>query len=84
MAHAKEDICLTEENFDKIEKDILNEVTNVSKSLIASFKFRMLYGTKVTKKQNKQTLKHLKEFRTKHWDKKLSRKDAYKKYVNMY
>ncbi|MDI6738418.1 MAG: hypothetical protein QME12_07980 [Nanoarchaeota archaeon] len=77
-------IMLTQEKFDKMESDILKQVTNVSKSLIETFKFRMIYGAKVSKKQNQETLKALKEFRSKHWDKSLSTKEAYQKYLKIY
>lgn len=72
---------MTQEKFDKMESDILKQVTNVSKSLIETFKFRMIYGAKVSQKQNQKTLKALKEFREQNWDKTLSTKEAYKKYI---
>ncbi|HII16228.1 MAG TPA: hypothetical protein HA362_08045 [Nanoarchaeota archaeon] len=76
-------IMLTQEKFDKMESDILKQVTNVSKSLIETFKFRMIYGAKVSQKQNQATLKSLKRFRVSNWDKSLSRKKAYNKYVKL-
>jgi hypothetical protein len=39
---------------------------------------------KVTPEQNQKTLKALQEFREKHWDKYVSRKEAYQKYLNLY
>jgi len=77
-------ICLDEMNFKQLEQQILNQVMEVSKSMIESFKFRLIYGTKITPEQSQQTLKALQEFRAKNWDKSVSRKEAYKKYVNLY
>jgi len=77
-------ICLNETNFKQLEQQILNQVMEVSKSMIESFKFRLIYGTKITPEQSQQTLKALQEFRAKNWDKSVSRKEAYKKYVNLY
>ena len=77
-------ICLDEPRFKKLEQDILNQVMEVSKSMLETFKFRLIYGMKVTPKQSQKTLKALQEFREKHWDKSVSRKEAYKKYVNLY
>jgi len=71
-------------NFKQLEQQILNQVMEVSKSMIESFKFRLIYGTKITPEQSQQTLKALQEFRAKNWDKSVSRKEAYKKYVNLY
>ncbi len=75
---------LSETQFDKMEKNIITQVTDISKALIETFKFRMLYDAKVSKKQNQKTIKALKEFREKNWDKKLSRPEAYKKYMALY
>ena len=77
-------ICLDEMNFKQLEQQILNQVMEVSKSMIESFKFRLIYGTKITPEQSQQTLKALQEFTAKNWDKSVSRKEAYKKYVNLY
>ena len=77
-------ICLNETNFKQLEQQILNQIMEVSKSMIESFKFRMIYGTKVTKEQNERTLKAINEFRQKNWDKSVSRKEAYKKYLSLY
>lgn len=79
-----EQVCLTEEQFKEMEDGILKQVTDMSKSLLETFKFRLLYATKISEKQNKKTLKALKEFRAKNWDKKLTREEAYNKYVNLY
>ena len=48
------------------------------------FKFKMLFDIEVTPKQNKRALKGLKEFRSKHWDAKVPKDEAYAKYVNQY
>ena len=70
--------------FNEMEKRLLNQVMDVSKSILESFKFRLIYGTKVTPEQSQQTIKALHDFRAKNWDKSVSRKEAYKKYVNLY
>lgn len=75
---------LNEKNFNEMEKRLLYQVMEVSKSMIESFKFRMIYGLKVTKEQNHQTIKALHDFRAKNWDKSISRKEAYNKYLNLY
>jgi len=75
---------VTQEKFDKMESNILKQITNVSKSLIETFKFRMIYGSKVSPKQNQATLKSLKRFRVTNWDKSLNKKEAYNKYVKLY
>ncbi len=77
-------ICLDESRFKQLEQDILNQVMEVSKSMIETFKFRLIYGTKVTQEQSQKTLNALQDFRAKNWDKSVSRKKAYKKYVNLY
>ncbi len=79
-----EQITLDKSNFERMERDVLNQVMEVSKSMIESFKFRLIYGTKVTTEQSQKTLKALQDFRTKNWDKAVSRKEAYNKYVNLY
>lgn len=70
--------------FNEMEKHLLDQVMDISKSMIESFKFRLIYGTKVTPEQSKQTLKALEDFRAKNWDKSVSKKEAYKKYLNLY
>ena len=77
-------IQLNESNFNQMEQRVLDQVMAVSKSMIESFKFRMIYGTKITTKQNQRTLKALQDFRSKNWDPKLSKKEAYKKYMALY
>ncbi len=71
-------------HFNQIEKDLLDQVMEVSKSMIESFKFRLIYGSKVTPEQNQRTLKALQDFRAKNWDTSVSKKEAYKKYMNLY
>ena len=75
---------MDEESFKEMEKGILNEVMNTSKSMIETFKFKMLFGTQVTQKQNEKTLNDLNEFRAKNWDKSINKEEAYKKYLNLY
>jgi hypothetical protein len=77
-------ISMNEQTFHEMEKNIIDQVTEISKSIIETFKFKMLYDSKVSKKRNEKTLKELKEFRAKNWDDKLSRNEAYKKYLNLY
>lgn len=79
-----EQITLDKSNFERMEKDILDQVMEVSKSMIESFKFRLIYGLKVTPEQNQRTLKALQDFRAKNWDKSVSKKEAYKKYLALY
>ncbi len=67
-----------------MEERLLSQITDVSKAILETFKFKMIYDLKVTPEQKKKTLAHLKEFSEKNWDKTLSRKEAYEKYVNMY
>lgn len=77
-------VALNEKNFNEMEKRLLYQVMEVSKSMIESFKFRLIYGLKVTPEQNQQTLKALHKFRAKNWDNSVSRKEAYKKYMALY
>ncbi len=77
-------ITLDKSNFERMEKDILDQVMEVSKSMIESFKFRLIYGSKVTPEQNQRTLKALQDFRAKNWDTSVSKKEAYKKYMSLY
>ena len=74
-------IQMNEQNFEQMEKRVLNQVMAMSKSMIESFKFRMIYGTKITEEQNQQTLKALQDFRQKNWDSSVSKKEAYKKFM---
>lgn len=76
--------CIDETRFKEMEKHILNQVMDVSKSMIESFKFRMIYGMKISEEQNQRTIKSLQEFRAKNWDKSMSKKEAYKKYISLY
>ena len=77
-------MSLDESQFKQLEKDLLDQVMNVSKAMIESFKFRLIYGSKVTPEQNQRTLKALQDFRAKNWDTSVSKKEAYKKYLNLY
>ncbi|MBI4980462.1 hypothetical protein HZC30_02795 [Candidatus Woesearchaeota archaeon] len=77
-------ICLDEPRFKQMEQEILNQVMEVSKAMLETFKFRLIYGMKVTPEQNQRTIKALHEFREKNWDKTVSKKEAYHKYLNLY
>lgn len=79
-----EQMTLDRSNFERMEKDILDQVMNVSKAILETFKFKMIYDLKVTPEQKKKTLANLREFREKNWDNTVSRKEAYEKYVNLY
>ncbi len=61
-------ICLDEPRFKQLEQDILNQVMEVSKAILETFKFKMIYDLKVTPEQKKKTLAHIQEFRDKNWD----------------
>lgn len=80
----EEQVCLNEKNFQEIEKDILKNVMSTSKSIIETFKFRMLFGIKVSSKDYKKAIKNLKDFRAANWDGNAKRDAAYKKYINLY
>lgn len=73
-----------EKNFNQMESEILKEVLNTSKSIIETFKFRMIYGSSINPSKAKKTLTGLKKFRKENWDTKLVRNEAYKKYLNLY
>ena len=74
-------IQMNEQNFEQMEKRVLDQVMAMSKSMLESFKFRMIYGTKISSEQNQKTLKALQDFRQKNWDSSASKKEAYGKYV---
>ncbi|MBS3136495.1 hypothetical protein J4401_06075 [Candidatus Woesearchaeota archaeon] len=73
-----------DKSFDKMEKEILAEVMENSKSIIETFKFRMIFGVHLDKDVAEKTSEGLKEFRQKNWDTKISQNDVYKKYLNLY
>jgi hypothetical protein len=77
-------IVVNKSSFEQMEKGILKQVTNVSKSIIESFKFNMLLNMELTNKQKNKAQSGLKVFRSKNWDSKLSKEDAYKNYINNY
>lgn len=77
-------ICLDEPRFKQLEQDILNQVMEVSKSILEVFKFKLIYDLKVSPEQKRKTIADVKDFSDKHWDKSLSRKEAYENYVNLY
>ncbi len=83
MAQAQE-VCLDQETFQKMEKNVLDQVMNTSKALLETFKFSMLYGTNITEKQNKENIEALKQFRAKHAKNIGSDLVAYKKYIETY
>ncbi|MBI2582602.1 hypothetical protein HYV87_05760 [Candidatus Woesearchaeota archaeon] len=77
-------VCLDESEFKQMEERLLSQITDISKAILETFKFKMIYDSKVTPQQKKKTLAHVQEFREKNWDKKVSRKEAYEKYVDLY
>lgn len=77
-------MVIDKSHFEQMEKDILNQVMTISKAILETFKFKVIYDLKVTPEQKKKTLAHLQEFREKNWDKTLTRKEAYEKYANLY
>ena len=83
MAEAQE-VCLDQETFQKMEKNVLDQVMNTSKALLETFKFSMLYGTRVTEKQNKENIEALKQLRTKQAKNIGTDPVAYKKYIETY
>ncbi len=83
MAEAQQ-ICVDQETFKQMEDDVLDQVMATSKALLETFKFRMLYGVKVTTKQNKETLEGLNKFRAKHANNLLKNEQTYKKYLDLY
>ena len=56
---------MKQENFEKMENEILNEVVGVSKSLIDTFKFHFIYHSVVSEEQEKRTSKAVKNYRNK-------------------
>ena len=50
-----------------MENKILHEVLTMSKSLIKTFEYSMIYSSKVSKKQEEKTEKLVKAYRKKHW-----------------
>ena len=77
-------ICLDESAFKQMEERLLSQITDISKAILETFRFKMIYDLKVTPEQKKKTLVNLQEFREKNWDKTVSRKEAYEKYANLY
>lgn len=73
-----------EKSFNLAEKEILKEVMHHSKSIIETFKFRMISGLNMKQAEVNKTLKGLAKFREKNWNKRLSRNKAYKKYLSLY
>ena len=59
------------QNFNEMEERILNQVMTTSKSIIESFKFNIIYNSKVSEKQEKDTAKAVKDYREKNWSKAL-------------
>ncbi|MBS3139340.1 hypothetical protein J4207_06575 [Candidatus Woesearchaeota archaeon] len=76
-------MIVNESQFKQLEKDLLSQVMDVSKAMIETFKFKLIYGTKITEEQNTKTLRALQDFRSKSWNKNVSRNEAYKQYLNM-
>lgn len=73
------------EDFDRMEKKILNEVVSISKSLIDTFKFSMVYNSKVSQEQEKKTENAVSGYRNKHWAEALKKSNGDKdKAYNLY
>jgi len=79
-----EQVSLNESQFKQLEKDLLDQVMIVSKAMIETFKFRLIYDQKVTAEQKNKTLKALQDFRSKNWNKNIDRNEAYEKYLKAY
>ncbi len=77
-------ICFDESTFKQMEERVLSQITDISKAILETFKFKMIYDLKVTPQRKKKTVADLKEFREKNWDKSVSRKEAYQKYLKLY
>ncbi len=79
----EDQILLNKEKFEEMENAWLSQVMKTSKAMLETFKFALIYTGLVSEKQNKETLKSLKDFREKNWDKNLSRREALKKYMKL-
>lgn len=75
---------MDESTFKQMEERVLSQITDISKAILETFKFKMIYDLKVTPEQKKKTVADLKEFREKNWDKSVSKKEAYSKYLQLY
>ena len=75
---------IDEGKFEQMEKEILDEVMQSSKSIIETFKFRMIFGTHLDPEKVAKTSSGLKEFRKKNWDSSINKNAAYKKYLDLY
>jgi len=64
---------MKQENFEKMENEILNEVVGVSKSLIDAFKFHFVYHSVVSEEQEKRTSEAVKNYRNKFWNEALKK-----------
>jgi len=80
----QEQVNMNQKTFQKMERDLLDQIMDVSKSMIETFKFKLIYDSKVSKQQSDSTIKALKEFRSKNWDDSSSKNEAYKKYISRY
>ena len=56
-------VLLDHSAFQKIETDILRKVTEVSKSLLHTFQFQLLYHTRVSQKMERKTTQLVKDYR---------------------
>jgi len=79
-----QNICLDKENFQKMENEILKDVLSTSKSMIETFKFRIICGLNITQPKINKTLSDLNKFRKQNWDSRLGKNKAYKKYLDLY
>jgi len=67
-------VILNNSTFKKIEDHILKDTESIVKSLINTFKFQMIYSSRVSKKTEIKTTKAVKEYRQEN-------NGAYKEYV---
>tara|TARA_Y100000310_G_scaffold138289_2_gene137191 strand:- start:7916 stop:8173 length:258 start_codon:yes stop_codon:yes gene_type:complete len=49
--------------FNKAESKIMQEITEMTKSLLSTFKFQMIYNARVSEKTETKTLQLVKEYR---------------------
>ena len=69
------------ENFSRFEEELIKEVMKDSRNILESFKFSMIFNSKVTPEMQKQTQKNLKRYRNEHGLKNI---EGYEEYVKGY
>lgn len=73
-------------NFNKFEMQALKQLEKINKAILNTFKFQMIYSSKVSEKQEKETSKAIKSYRNKFWTKALKKANgdtnkAYQYYI---